>query len=154
MYQGVRFRRVCLLACSLALPIFGATDPFAGTWKLIAAKSKMLPPAPGSDTVRIQVDGKDVRIDQEGIDDKGAPFKLTVLCGFDDSSYGIAGSTHADSVSFRRVSSRHILAEVRKSGVTVASLDAEVSGNNLKVNMTVIDADGKETKSVAVLQKE
>ena len=154
MYQAVRFSGVIWLAWVLASPSFGATDPFAGTWKLIAAKSKLQPPAPKSDTIHIEVDGKDVRIEQEGIDEKGEPFKLTVLCGFDDSSYGIAGSTHADSVSFRRVNSRHILAEVRKSGVTVASLDAEVSGNSLKVNMTVIEADGKEVKSVALLQKE
>jgi hypothetical protein len=154
MYQAVRFSGALLLASTLTLPSFGASDPFAGTWKLVVAKSKLLPPAPESDTIRIQVDGKDVRIDQEGVDDKGALFKLTVLCGFDDSSYGIAGSSHADSVSFRRAGSRHILAEVRKSGVAVAWLDAEVSGNSLKVNLTVVDASGKEVKSVAVLQKE
>jgi hypothetical protein len=121
---------------------------------LNVAKSKLQPAAPESDTVRIEVDGKDLRIEQEGIDDKGAPFKLTVLGGFDDSVYGIAGYAHADSVSFRRPSSRHILAEVRKSGAAIAWFDAEVSGNNLRVSVSVVDAEGKETKSLAILQRE
>ena len=145
---------VFLLACALALPTFGANDPFAGTWKLNAAKSKLQPPVPQSDTVRIEVDGKDLKIEQEGIDDKGAPFKLTVLGGFDDSVYGIAGSAHVDSVTFRRPSSRHISAEVRKSGAAIAWLDAEVSGNSLRVNLSVVDAEGKEIKSLAILQRE
>src|SRR5258708_800313 len=145
---------VLLLACTLALPTFGANDPFAGTWKLNVAKSKLQPPAPESDTVRIEVDGKDLTIEQEGIDDKGAPFKLTVLGGFDESVCGIAGSAHADCVTSRRPSSRHILAEVRKSGAAIAWLDAEVSGNNLRVNVSVVDAEGREIKSLAILQRE
>jgi hypothetical protein len=145
---------VFLLACALVLPTFGANDPFAGTWKLNVSKSKLQPPAPESDTVRIQIDSKDLRIEQEGIDDKGMPFKLTVLGGFDDSLYGIAGSARADSISFRRPSSRRIQAEVRKSGTAIAWVDAEVSGNSLKVNLSVVDAEGKEIKSLAILQRE
>jgi hypothetical protein len=154
MSEIVRSAGIFLLACTLALPTFGAADPFAGTWKLNVAKSKLQPPVPESDTVRIEVDGKDLKIEQEGIDDKGAAFKLTVLGGFDDSVYGIAGSVHADSVSFRRPSSRHIVAEIRKSGAAIAWLDAEVSGNSLRVNVSVVDAEGRETKSLAILQRE
>jgi hypothetical protein len=154
MFEILRSVGVFVLASILALPSYGANDPFAGTWKLSVAKSKMQPPAPESDTVRIEVDDKNVRIEQEGIDDKGAPFKLTVQGGFDDSFYGIVGSAHADAVSFRRPSSRHILAEVRKSGVAVAWVDAEVSGNNLRVNLSFVDTGGKEVKSLAILQRE
>ena len=145
---------ILLLACTLAVPSFGAGDPFAGTWKLNVAKSKLRPPAPESETVRIEADGKNLRIEQEGIDDKGAPFKLVVLGGFDDSVYGITGWARADAVSFRRPSSRHIVAEVRKSGVAVAWIDAEVSGNSLRVNLSFVDAEGKESKTLAILQKE
>jgi hypothetical protein len=154
MSEIVRSGGIFLLVCTLVLPTFGAADPFAGTWKLNVAKSKLQSPAPESDTVRIEVDGKDLRIEQEGIDDKGAPFKLTVLGGFDDSVYGIAGSSHADAVSFRRPSSRHIQAEVRKSGAAIAWLDAEVSGNSLRVNVSVVDAEGREVKSLVILQRE
>lgn len=154
MSEIIRSGGVFLLACTLALPSLGANDPFAGTWKLNVAKSKLQPPAPESDTVRIQIEGKDIRIEQEGIDERGSRFKLTVLGGLDDSSYGITGSAYADAVTFRRASSRHILAEVRKSGAAVAWLDAEVSGNSLRVNLTLIDAGGKEIKSLAILQKE
>lgn len=143
-----------LVACLLALPLLGANDPFAGTWKLNVAKSKLQPPAPGSDTVRVEVDSKNLRIDQEGTDDKGEPFKLTVQGGFDDSLYGIVGFSHADAVRFRRPSNRQIWAELRKSGVAVAWLEAEVSGNNLKVKLSVVDAKGKESNSLAILQRE
>jgi hypothetical protein len=143
-----------LLACTLALPSFGASDPFAGTWKLNVAKSKLQPPAPQADTVRIEIDDKNLRIEQEGIDDKGTPFKLIVQGGFDDSLYSIAGSNYADAVTFRRPTSRHLLADLKKAGVTIARFDAEVSGNNLKVSMSFIDAEGKETKSQAILQRE
>jgi len=33
-------------------------------------------------------------------------------------------------------------------------LDAEVSGNTLKVNLSVLDSDGKEVKSLAILQRD
>ena len=150
----VRSVGVLLFAYSLTLPLFCASDPFTGTWKLNAAKSKLQPPAPESYTVRIEADGKNLRIDQEGIDDKGAPFKLTIQGETDENLYAIAGFTRADAISFRRPGPRHILAELKKSGATVAWLDAEVSGNNLKVSLTVMDAEGKEVKSFVVLQRE
>ena len=143
-----------LLACVLVLPALGASDPFSGTWKLNVTKSKLLPPVPGSDTVRVEIDGNDLRIEQEGVDEKGEPFKLTLQGGFDDSRYGITGFRYADAISFRRPAGRRILAEARKSGVVVAWLEAEVSGNTLKVNLSVLDAEGKEVKSLAILQRD
>jgi hypothetical protein len=154
MFDAVRCIGVILLASTLVPPTLGAGDPFSGTWKLNVAKSKLQPPAPGSDTVRIEIEGQDLRIEQEGVDDKGEPFKLILEGGFDDSRYGIAGSRYADAISFRRPAGRRILAEARKSGVVVAWLDAEVSGNILKVNLSVLDAEGKEVKSLAILQRD
>lgn len=145
---------IFLLACMLVLPTFAAGDPFSGTWKLNVAKSKLQSPAPESDTVRIEIEGNDLTIQQEGVDDKGEPFKLTVQGGFDDSRYGITGSRYADAISFRRPGGRHIVAEVRKAGVAVAWFDAEVSGNTMKVNFSVLDPEGKEVKSLAVLQRD
>jgi hypothetical protein len=153
-FNTVRVLCTFLLACALTLPLLGASDPFSGTWKLNVAKSKLRSPAPGSDTVRIEIDGNDLRIEQEGVDDKGEPFKLMLQGGFDDSRYGIAGSQYADAISFRRPTVRRILAEARKSGVVVAWLEAEVSGNTLKVNLTLIDAEGNEVKSLAILQRD
>ena len=49
---------------------------------------------------------------------------------------------------------RRILAEASKSGVVVAWLEAEVSGNTLKVNLSVLDAERKEIKSPAILQRD
>jgi hypothetical protein len=143
-----------LLACTLVLPAFAASDPFSGTWKLNVAKSKLLAPAPGSDTVRVEIEGNDLRIDREGVDEKGEPFKLTLQGGFDDSRYGISGFRYADAISFRRPAGRRILAEASKSGVVVAWLEAEVSGNTLKVNLSVLDAERKEIKSPAILQRD
>jgi len=104
--------------------------------------------------VRVEIDGNDLRIEQEGVDEKGEPFKLTLQGGFDDSRYGITGFRYADAISFRRPAGRRILAEARKSGVVVAWLEAEVSGNTLKVNLSVLDAEGKEVKSLAILQRD
>lgn len=150
----IRTGGIAALAYALSLPLLSANDPFAGSWKLNVAKSKLQQPAPESDTVRIETDGSNLRVEQEGIDDKGQPFKLTVEGGFDDSLYTIRGFTHADAITFRRPNARHILAEAKKSGVSVAWIDAEVSGNSLKVNLSMINSEGKEIKSVAILQKE
>jgi len=154
MVEMMKFGCVSLLACALALAAYAGSDPFAGTWKLNLAKSKLQSPAPASDSVRIEVDANNIRIDQEGTNDKGAAFKLAVLGGFDDSFYGVAGCAYFDSVSFRRTSKSHIVAEVRKSGTVVEWVDAEVSGNVLKVSLTAVDGAGKETKSLAILQRE
>ena len=70
--QILRSAAVLLLTCTLVLPSFCAADPFAGTWKLNVAKSKLQPPAPEADTVHIEIDGENLRSDQEGIDDKGS----------------------------------------------------------------------------------
>jgi hypothetical protein len=156
MGNAMRSAGIFVLCAVLALPSRGAAppDPFAGTWKLNTGKSKLPPGGPQSDTVHIEIDGLELKIAQEGTTHEGLPFKLTVLGGLDDSIYGIKGCVYADAVQFRRTSPRRILAEVKKSGGTVATLDAEVSGNSIRINLLIVDAEGKESKSVVVLQRE
>jgi len=87
-------------------------------------------------------------------DAKGNPSKLTVLGGLDDTSYGVVGSEYLDAISLRRMGTRRILAEIRKHGAVIGWVDADASGNTLKLNITETDANGKEVKSIAMLQRE
>ncbi|HKD82355.1 MAG TPA: hypothetical protein VKH81_21880 [Candidatus Angelobacter sp.] len=72
---------ILLLACTLAFSQAKKTtaaDPWAGTFKLDTAKSKMHPPAPKEETVTVDAASKDsVKYTINGTGDDGSPYSVT-----------------------------------------------------------------------------
>src|SRR5512136_2806139 len=116
----------------LALLTFSAyvaatQDPFSGEWSLNLAKSKLPPPLPKSQIVRVDADASRIRITEEVITDTGEHMFISVDAGFDGKDYPVKGSPVADSVAYRRVD-RHTIKGVGKKAGKVVMRETVVVG--------------------------
>jgi hypothetical protein len=152
--SAMRFLKTMIVVVALAA--FGADDPFTGLWKLNLEKSKLPLPVPRNETVRIEADTENIRIVQEGVNDKGEPFKLTVSGGFDGKYYGVLDSPSVDTVWFRRLDSHTIFAKAMKSGTEIEAGTAVVAknGKTVKISISITETNGKEIRAIAVLDKQ
>ena len=141
---------------ALALAASDAEDPFTGLWKLNFQKSKIPPPVPRSETLRIAADTKTISITLERITDKGEPVKVTVNGGFDAKYYGVLASPFVYTVWFRRLDSHPIIAKALKSGTEIETGTAVVSknGKTLTVKFSIAQSEGQEIKARAVYDKQ
>ena len=66
-----------MVAFSMAVSLFAADDPFNGTWKLNAAKSKYSPgPGPESVTLTVRVEGATHNVKIEGKASDGTTIEI------------------------------------------------------------------------------
>jgi hypothetical protein len=131
-------------------------DPFAGVWKLNLSKSKLTPPLPKSQTVRVEVDGPAIRITEEIVSETGERLNISVDARFDGKDYPIQGAPFADSVSYERVDRFTIKGVGKKDGKVVMHETVVVSADGKTVTGTYsgTDATGKQVTAVAVFDKQ
>jgi hypothetical protein len=148
--------RTVAVFCTLSFCLFAAGDPFSGTWKLNPSKSKLPPPIPRSQTVRIQAGSRSIRIREEIVDEKGKRLTVTVNARFDGKDYLITGSPFADAVAYQRVDSHTLKGTVKKAGEVVTSETATISadGKTLTGTYSGMDATGKQVDAMAVLERQ
>ena len=103
----------------------------------------------------LEADSQNFRFSEEGVDDKGQPFKITYEAKFDGKEYPIAGDPYSDSVSLHPVNENEIEFTIKKAGTVVSKLDVVVSkdGQTTTVNNTDY-IDGKEQKGILVYDKQ
>lgn len=93
------------IALTLALCAVGVTAGFAaadanmGTWKLNAAKSKLVPGAPKNDTVVYEAVGDNVKVTVDGTDGVGKPAHKEWTGKFDGKNYPVTGDPSLDVTS-------------------------------------------------------
>ncbi len=142
--------------CALSFCLFAAGDPFSGSWKLNPSRSKLPPPIPRSQTVRIKAGSRSIRIREEVVDEKGKRLTITVNARFDGKDYPVTGSPFADAVAYERIDSRTLKGTVKKAGKVVTSETATISadGKTLTGTYSGTDATGKQVDAVAVLDRQ
>ena len=148
-------RTVAILA-TLTFCLFAAGDPFSGAWKLNRSMSKLPPPVPRSQTVRIKAGSRSIRIREDIVDEKGQRLTVTVNARFDGKDYRVTGSPFADVVAYQRVDSHTLKGTVKKAGKVVTSETATISadGKTLTGTYSGTDATGKQVDAVAVLERQ
>jgi hypothetical protein len=149
-------KRTLAVLCTVSFCLFAAGDPFSGTWKLNLAKSKLPPPLPRSQTVRIKAGSRSIRIREEVVDEKGQRLTVTVNARFDGKDYPVTGTPFADAVAYQRVDSHTLKGAVKKAGKVVTSETATISadGKTLTGSYSGTDATGKQVEAVAVLERQ
>ncbi|MGA9626024.1 MAG: hypothetical protein WBL65_24115 [Bryobacteraceae bacterium] len=142
--------------CALSFCLFAAGDPFSGSWKLNPSRSKLPPPIPRSQTVRIKAGSRSIRIREEVVDEKGKRLTITVNARFDGKDYPVTGSPFADAVAYERIDSRTLKGTVKKAGKVVTSETVTISadGKTLTGTYSGTDATGKQVDAVAVLDRQ
>lgn len=133
-----------------------AGDPFNGLWKLNLAKSKIPPPFPQSQTVRIEADETGVRMEEVIVNSQGERLVITVRAKFDGEDYPVEGTPFADTVAYRHDGTHTIKGVAKKAGRVVVTETAVLSPDGKTVTVTYLsqDAEGRPVTSTGVFERQ
>lgn len=150
--SGIRV--LAILALSLFLG--SAEDPFSGVWALNLSKSKLSPPLPKSQIVRVESNTSGIRISEELVTGEGERMTITVDAKFDGKDYPIKGSPFADAVSYQRVDRFTIKGIGKKDGKAIMHETVVVSpdGKTMTGTYSGTDATGRQVTAIAVFDKQ
>ena len=142
--------------CLLAVGLFAAENPFAGTWKVNTAKSKLAGSGIGSGGVRLECDGKTYKAFVDTTDEKGQPVKFDYEASLDGKPSKVTGSATMDEISLKRVNAHTIDATGKKDGKVVYTDKRTVSpdGKTYTISRTGTSPDGKKYHATIVFDKQ
>jgi hypothetical protein len=140
--------------------LLAQSDPFIGTWKLNAAKSKFSPgPAPQSTTRTYEAQGSGLKISNDGTAADGSRIAYNFTANYDGkdnqiSGTGVAGG--ADTIALKRINATTVEAATKRAGKVNATTRNVLSkdGKSFTATSKGKDANGKPTSSVAVWEKQ
>jgi hypothetical protein len=150
-------RKGAFTICILAVGLFAAENPFAGTWKLNAAKSKLAGSGIGpSGGVRVESDGNSFKASVDTTDEKGQPVKFDYEATLDGKPSKVTGSATIDELSLKRVNDHTIDATGKKDGKVVYTDKRTVSkdGKTYTISRTGTSPGGKKNHSTIVFDKQ
>ena len=158
-------RNLCVLAfvifaAVVAAPLFAQENPFLGTWKLNAAKSKFEPgPAPKSLTRTVTAEGSGAKYSFEGVAADGSSFSYSFVSNYDGKDSPVTGAGtpgSADTIALKRVDAHKVEGTLKKGGKEIGKVTAEVSkdGKVSTVKSKGKNPDGKEFSSESVYDKQ
>jgi hypothetical protein len=150
-------RKAAFALCLLAVGLFAAENPFAGTWKLNAAKSKLAGSGIGpSGGVRVESDGTTYKASVDTTDEKGQPVKYDYEATLDGKPSKVTGSAAVDELSLKRVNDHTVNATGKKNGKVVYTDKRTVSqdGKTYTISRTGTDAAGKKYHATIAFDKQ
>ena len=150
-------RKVAFTICILAMGLFAAENPFAGDWKLNAAKSKLAGSGIGaSGGVRVESDGKIYKASVDTTDAKGQPVKFDYEASLDGKPSKVTGSAAIDELSLKQVNDHTIDATGKKGGNVVYTDKRTVSkdGKIYTISRAGTNPDGKKYHATIVFDKQ
>ena len=150
-------RKAVFTICVLAVGLFAAENPFVGTWKLNAAKSKLAGSGIGpSGGVRVESDGTTYKASVDTTDEKGQPVKFDYEATLDGKSSKVTGSATIDELSLKRVNDHTIDATGKKNGKVVYTDKRTVSpdGKTYTISRTGTSPDGNAIHATIVFDKQ
>jgi hypothetical protein len=100
----------------LELAMSEQDDPFTGTWRFNAKRSKLSTPLPQSWVQQIIVMRDEVWVRETIVRMDGSRTVVEVLARFDGNDYPVAGSPVADTIAYKRVSSNIISGIGKRNG--------------------------------------
>jgi len=150
---------VFALAFSLIGALMAQTDPFVGTWKLNARKSKFEPGPPRKSETRIVVTGPNgMRINVDRVNGDGSTQEFEYTTNLDGKSYPITGQGPygADSIAANLTTPNTIQSTLSKGGKVVATAVTNVSNNGRILTITTkgTDTQGRQFSNVSVYDKQ
>jgi len=141
----------------LAVGMLAADDPFAGTWKINAAKSKLAGSGIGSSgSLRVETDGTIYKASVNTTDDKGQPINFDYEATLDGKPSKVTGSAAIDELSLKRVNDHTINATGKKGGKVVYTDKRTVSndGKTYTISRTGTSPAGKKYHASVVFDKQ
>jgi hypothetical protein len=146
-----------IVALCVAANLFAADDPFNGTWKLNAAKSKYTPgPGPQDETVTVTGDNGTYTVKFQGKTAEGETIEGDYTAKDDGTPAPLTGSPVADMISVRKINDRTVERRLMKAGKTVGQDRDTVSpdGKTLTVTGSVLNPKGVKGNYTVVFEKQ
>ncbi|MDQ6861190.1 MAG: hypothetical protein M3032_08555 [Verrucomicrobiota bacterium] len=146
-----------VLASAVSLSVsFAADDPFMGTWKFNAAKSKIPNGAPHNDTVVYAQSGDQVKVTVDGVDGSGKATHSEWTGKLDGKDYAAKGIASHDSRAYTKVDAHTLTYIFKKGGKSVGHGKVVVAadGKSRTVTETATGPDGKEVDTTSVFDKQ
>ena len=154
----LRPRATVLAMLAVAAGLWGAEDPFIGTWKLNLSKSKYNPgPPPQSQTYQYEPSGaNDVKFTAAGVDARGNPIHIEYTGSFDGKEFPVSGNRNSNRVVLQRIDLYTVEGENRQAGKVIRRFRRVVSqdGKTLTVMETGTDVNGVVSENVAVYDRQ
>jgi hypothetical protein len=152
---------IILAAAVLAAAVLATAqskDPFVGSWRLNAAKSKYSPgPAPKSITSTYEAAGKGYKVSVKNEPATGPVQQYSYTTNLDGKDTPVTGNNpNADMVAVKRIDA-NTLEIVNKKGGKVTTTQRNVvsaDGKTRTVTTTGTDAQGQKVNNVAVFEKQ
>ena len=132
-------------------------DPFVGTWRLNAAKSKYTPgPVPKSVTSTYESAGKGYKISVRNEPATGPVQEYSYTTNLDGADSPVTGNNpNADTIAIKRIDA-NTLETVNKKGGKVTTTQRNVvaaDGKTRTVTTTGTDGQGQRVNNVGVFEK-
>lgn len=141
----------------LAVGLWAAESPFAGTWKLNAGKSKLAGSGiGGSGGVRVESDATNYKAYVDTTDEKGQPIKFEYEAPLNGKPSKVTGSATVDELSMKRVNDHTIDATGKKDGKVIYTDKRTISkdGKTYTIARTGTSPDGKKFHATIVFDKQ
>jgi hypothetical protein len=151
----MRYAKLAFALLGLAATLVAA-DPFAGTWKLNAAKSKYTPgPPPKSATVTYEETADGIKRTGESVDVEGKTTSFEYTAKYDGKEYPVTGSDLYDTITLKRINDQTAEATLKKSGKVVSNARRVVSkdGKAMTLTITGTNPKGEKMHNVAIYDK-
>ncbi len=158
-----RFARLTMILsaavlAAVAVPAHAQpTDPFMGTWRLNAQKSKYTPgPVPKSIVTIYEPAGKGLKVSVTN-ETAGAKIQYSYTSNLDGTDSPVTGNNpNADTVAVRRIDARTLEVVSKKGGkVTLTQRNAlSADGKSRTVTTTGTDPQGQKVNNVSVFEKQ
>jgi hypothetical protein len=133
-------------------------DPFVGTWRMNAAKSKYSPgPTPKSVTSTYEAAGKGYKISVKNEPAAGPVQQYSYTTNLDGTESKLTGNNPlADTIAVKRIDANTLETVNRKGGKVTTTQRNVVSadGKTRTVTTTGVDAQGQKVNNVAVFEKQ
>ena len=141
-----------------ALASAQSKDPFVGSWRLNAAKSKYTPgPAPKSVTSTYEAAGKGYKVSVRNEPASGAVQQYSYTSNLDGTDSPVTGNNpNADTIAVKRIDANTLELVSKKAGKVTTTQRNVVSadGKTRTVTTTGTDAQGQKVNNVAVFEKQ
>ena len=150
-----------LAAAVLAVGVMATAqtkDPFVGSWRLNAAKSKYTPgPAPKSITSSYEAAGKGYKVSVKNEPASGPVQQYSYTSNLDGKDSPVTGNNpNADMVAVKRIDANTLEVVSKKGGkvTTTQSNVVSADGKTRTVTTTGTDAQGQKVNNVAVFERQ
>jgi hypothetical protein len=143
-----------LLFVFLSVTLAKSGDPLNGRWLLDQSKAKVT--GKHLQSVEIEADESRFKALYQGVDDNGQPEKWTIQATIGGNLSGVLDVPWLDAVRCWRSDARTVLLKLSRSAETIGweTLELSKDGKTLRLTHAVLDAKGKENKTITVFARE